>query len=77
MGNAGDTDCNTGVSISDSVDNGESGVFNSMSVEFRTEDLPGVYTDSSSGGLTNINGDRGFDIIVSHNGGDTNSDSDV
>ena len=68
------TDCNSGVSISDSVENGESGVFNSVSVDFRIEGFSGVYINGGSGEL---NGARGFDIAVSHDGDDTNSDNGV
>ena len=40
-----------GVSISDSVDNSESSVFNSVSVNLRTESLLGVYIDVEVVGL--------------------------
>ena len=62
MGNAGDTDYNSGVSMGDSVDNGESGVFNNTSVGLKTEGVPGVYFDNGSGSngwFANINGDKG------------------
>ena len=80
MGNAGDTDCNSGVSMGDAVDNGESGIFNNTSVGLRTEGVPGVYFDNgngSNGWFANVNGDRGFDSAVSNDGGDANSDSGV